>query len=298
MKVNFVNAGVVGFASYRYHNLLPSKFLTRLGHVSAVTKAPIPEFDVYIFSKHHDYAEHDTINQCKKWGKTVFHCCDNHFQTKHKQHYKNMISRADYVITTTKEMQKVIKEETGKDAVLIPDTVEWNEETPAYCRQGKLRLLWYGHISNLFGMAEIIDKLDAYKLKVCTLIPKDSEIQMSPNLYVPFDFPSMKMCFEWCDAVIIPVREGDRRKVKSHNRLSEAVRNGKFVIASPMEAYKEFSEWMYIGDVLEGIKWLDTQGPATITKRIGQAQDHINANYSQEKVGHLWEQTLKKFCSI
>lgn len=291
MKINFVNAGHEGMASYRYHTMMPAYQLSKLGHTCNISKRPLDNQDIYIFGKHHNYEEQKYIKEVS--GKTVFHCCDNHFQTKHRDHYITMLKGADLVMSTTRQMADIIKSEVGVEAVVVPDTFEFPIDTPRFdYHGGPLRILWYGHVSNIYGLAQIVDKINKHNLKICTHLPNDSDVQVHPLQFVQYSQPMLKLCFEWCDVVIIPVKTNERRIVKSHNRMTEAIISGKFVVAYPLESYKEYDKWMYVGDVVEGVEWLTHQGPHSITERIKRAQSHAINSYNPERIGKLWATAL------
>lgn len=292
MKINFVSTSHEGMASYRYHNMIPAYQLSKLGHTCNLSKRPVENQDIYIFSKHHEYKDQKHIQEVS--GTKVFHCCDSHFDTKHNEHYRHMIKHADLVICTTRLMADIVKQETGVDAVVVPDTFEFPIDEPRFdYHGGKLKVLWYGHLSNINGLSKIVDQITHHNLKICTHATNESHVKIHPIHYIEYSHPSLKMAFEWCDVVIVPVNmENGRRLVKSHNRVTEAVISGKFVIASPIESYKEYDKWMYIGDVVKGLEWLTHQGPTEITKRIRQAQSHAINSYNPERIGKLWATAL------
>lgn len=288
MNINFVTTSNETLASHRYHNLIPAKELIKLGHKVSINLWPQDEFEYYIFSKHLNNAEYFYAHKLKSQGKKViFHCCDNHFETKFKQYYRMMIGIADLVISSTKEMARIIEEKTGIKAVVIPDTYELNMAEPQFelCSSQILpKVLWFGHHSNLSGLIKLFP-LDNIDLTICTT----AGINLQGLNVVVWSLETLKNLLKLCNVVIIPSDITDRNIVKSHNRLIESVISGKFVIASPLPAYEEYRDWMYIGDVKKGLEWLKEQKADDIKKRIADCQQYIVTNYSREKIGKLWE---------
>lgn len=250
------------------------------------------ESEIYVFTKHFNYGDYWYMQGVMASGKLgVYHCCDYHFDTKHRNHYRRMIETADIVLASTPEMASLIKMETRRDATVIPDSYEFPEKEPSYSPGAKLKVLWYGHFSNIDSLMDIRGDLKDYDLRLCTMpnaVPKELEGMM----VLPYSKQNLEHAFGWCDAVIIPSRSDTHKLVKSHNRLTEAVRQGKFVIASALPSYREFDDWMYIGEVPEGLEWLSRKDPEDICNRIKKAQDHVKDNYNPEKVGKMWETAL------
>jgi glycosyltransferase involved in cell wall biosynthesis len=96
-----------------------------------------------------------------------------------------------------------------------------------------------------------------------------------------------------CDLCVIPVDVANRAKsVKSANRLVEALRAGRFVVASPLPAYREFSESALVGeDIAQGIAWA-VDHPAEVAARIRAGQLMVEQYYSPAAIAQQWLQTL------
>jgi hypothetical protein len=93
----------------------------------------------------------------------------------------------------------------------------------------------------------------------------------------------------YCAIVAIPM---DERKGKSANRLIEAVRNGRFVVAGELPAHDEFKQFMWIGDIREGVDWAKSHNSECI-ERVKACQDYIRDKYSPERIGRLWLEALQ-----
>lgn len=228
--------------------------------------------------------------------KVMFHCCDNHFPTKHNAHYRRMIAEADCVITPTFSMAEIIKKETGIQAVVIPETYELPEKEPCFKPDGKLKLLWFGHPSNLQDLINILPDLDDHELRICTAMIKPWPGKLDGYQVLPYTADNILSALDWCDAVIIPSSCDERKKVKSANRLMESVRRGKFVVAADLPSYREYDAFMRIYEPHEGIEkelcWLQEQTSEEIEGRIHDAQEYIKTFYAPEVIGRKWEQIL------
>ena len=249
MKINYVTVSSSGLGSYRYQLFNAAQELMKMGHSCVFSTDPIPNCDAYVFHKHFRKEEQEIIKQVK--GKKVFAVCDYHFSTEHRQHYVSMINSADLVVAATNKLAEHIKKETGKDATVIFDTwgTEFAEKKPKFRPNGDLVCLWFGHSSNIQGLKDNLDKLTDCKLLIVTNAP-------NPR-FIPYSIENMKLAFDKADLVIIPQDVTDpRRDCKTHNRVVDSIRAGKFVVASPVDSYKFFNDGVFLGDMKLGLDML------------------------------------------
>lgn len=239
-----------------------------------------------------------------KWsgaGKIVFDMCDNHFGTEFRDNHLRMCGLADLVTCSTEEMRRVIKRETFADAAHIPDPYEFEFVEPAMAKYFDcvdMILLWHGNNSSvppLLKMAEIrpgvVRGINKININECDY----DLIAIGADNYdwsSPYSHDGMLMGLCDCDAVIIPTEDDWWYRCKSPNRMVNPIVRGRFVIANEMPAYEPFKEWMYIGDIAEGLAWLKQQSSEEICKRIGEAQKYITRNHSPTVIGEQWEKAL------
>lgn len=200
--------------------------------------------------------------------KRVFDVCDDHFNGPHDAYYREHIENAHRVTCNSEEMARVVKRETGVEATVIPDPYE-SEEKPAGMGNG---LLWFGHQSNLVDLEPYQD--------------------LNPEVLTGADWSREKQldALDRCAAVLIPT---GKSMAKSANRLIESVRNGRFVIAGYMPAHDEFGEWMWVGDIREGVEWLK-EYPRQAVNDVADCQSYIREHYSPEVIGRLWLNALSE----
>ena len=300
MKVNFVTWGNDAVASYRYHVRIPAEQLAERGAEVRISAYPLLGFDIYIFHKHFNALDNIYIAECKSKGKkTVYHICDNHFDTAFAPHYHVMCKYADLLLCSTNAMQKIIRKETGREAVVIPDPFEYEVKTPSYAPEGKLKCLWYGFKGNIqplfnFLMKNYQDLSDT----VWRVVSDYTDIKMQwPDLEIeqlPWTHDQMLESLDWCDVVVLPQVVNPRTIIKSHNRVTTAVVRGKFVIADELPDYRVYKNILWIGDVKKGLAWFKKQSKAEILKRITNAQKIATSKFSPSVVGEKWHTALKK----
>jgi len=243
-----------------------------------------------------------TLNLARKYmrrKRIVFDMCDNHFGTNHAYKHSEMIDLADAVTCPTEQMRDLIAEDGQGDhgnVTVIPDPHEFEFDEPFY--SPKLELLWYGNNTNIQALFNIVTpyfileqsttiNIAGESYRFCAVGDQEKNFWMRS-----YSKNTMLQELMNCDAVIIPQDNDWWGRVKSPNRLLEAVARGRFVLANSIPSYDVFKDWMWIGDIAEGLAWLKQQSGEEICNRIKKAQDHIKLNHSIETVTDQWEDVL------
>ena len=219
--------------------------------------------DILVYGKH--VLPRGIVEQYKK---SVYDICDDHFHTDHEKYYREHAAFADLITVNSEEMARIVKEETWRNPVVIPDPYESEEQEAGY---GK-GVLWFGHQSNLKTVEPYYDIVT----NILTAQDWSREAQLK--------------AIHECGIVVIPTSD---KKGKSANRLIEAVRNGRFVVAGELPAHEEFKQFMWIGDIREGISWAASHKSECIS-RVKDCQDYIRDRFSPETIGQMWYATIKE----
>lgn len=253
--------------------------------------------------------------------------CDNVFAMPFaKDFYFRLLAYAGTITVNSVAMAQIVHQHTGKNSVIIEDPVEGTRGKALFAygdrqrltrltglfskRRPPLRLLWFGHESNLDTLANLLSQLPVdlnnftIELQVVTSAGTGAE-QLCEKynsthptslklIFTPWSSDAVRMALSACHAVIIPSWPNNESKaVKSANRLLESFWAGRFVIANPLPAYLEFSPFAWIGDnLVEGIEWLTTH-PKEIEARIQQAQSYIAAHYTPSHIVEKWDNTFQ-----
>jgi len=298
MKINHITIDRIGLASFRYHVATPAKELLKMGHEVFVSDFPKDGCEAYVFRKHLRVEEIDLIKLAKHRNpssKTYFIVCDYHLDNRLRDHYLAMIYNADRLVVCTDAMRKVLLEETGKDSTVIKDPwgVEYEKVEPDFKNKKSYSLLWFGSRTNIYGIKSSLPYIGDNKLVMLTDqgYEKDREIE-TPNISFRYatNMPvALKEEMTKADIVVIPQDHTDkRRNVKSHNRLVDSIRMGKFVIASPIDAYLELKDYCFIGSIKDGLEWLKEQPEDRINDMIRSGQRYIETEFSPQKIGKKW----------
>lgn len=266
-------------ASYRYRVAIPIKEIRKMGIDAGIGVGS----KVTVFSKHipSDLAEASELKE--KGIRVVFDVCDNHFASPlYGEHYRNMCLVADKVTCSSEHLMEAILKNTGRPATVIDDPYEFDEVLPAM-PSGKIRnLLWYGHechFPSLYNMGKLNGNL-----RIVTNKRPKKDLPQSYDLKM-WSQDEMIRSLEWCDAVIIPVIF----KGRGPNRMVEAIRRGRFVIANNMRSYAGYDMWL--GDLNEGIDWASSH-PEEALERVRNAQKIVRNRHDQGTIAKLWLKTL------
>jgi len=308
-------------ASIRYRAILPAAGLVRHGWDSrfAVVESthdgnasPLDlRADALVLNKSFNPFNEIVVRRAMQAGtRVLFDISDNHFDSpRFAAHYRALAMQCDAITVPTASMAQVVMEHTGRDAIVIADPVERSRMPPGALPDGRapLRVLWYGHATNLAALVKHSEDLAAagqraaLQLKLlCSEGPRtDAACEMLrlhgiDTTFIPWSPSAMDEALAWCHLVIIPADVNDTRgKVKSANRLVEALWAGRYVVAHPLEAYREFSDCASICERLsEGIDWA-LRNPADVASRIVRAQEAIAERFSVEAVARHWDAALQ-----
>lgn len=317
------------YASVRYRALLPARELSRHGWTSRFEVVAPPadqhrlpaidlDADALIFCKSFHPFNEILIKRAREAGiHTVFDVSDNYFNDgAFANHFRAMAVLADTVTAPSTAMADVVRRETGRQALIIPDPVEGERLTPAFAAPDpkarvtgagqEINLLWYGHPTNLSGVKALtlpLQKLASQiPIRVRLLTTEGPEAQSLcaalshhgvPAEVLAWSHASMTQSLAWCHLAIIPAEvQNPRRKVKSANRLITALWAGRYVVTSPLPSHLPFAPYAWVGeDLCAGIAWACAH-PDTVLHQISQAQDYIAQHFDVSVVAALWRQAL------
>ena len=307
-------------ASVRYRVLIPSGAMPadRCTHrLFSITPASPAECDeaaldahVIVFSKSFAPRNEILAQRAKERGvRVLFDVCDNHYDhPQHARHYKTMSALADQVVCSTAEMASVAANHSAAPPIVVEDPYEGRKGTARYAPASSLKLLWFGHPSNLdtllAGLPDLVAYAQERALSLTVLTePTTALIEVAAQINGHFGaqfrlaVQPWSLAEQWralgdCDAVIIPTLPGAKKQVKSANRMIEALWAGKPVVAQPLPAYAPFGRWTPIaGDLAKGCRWLDAHG-GEIPGLIAQAQDYIAAKHSPAAIASQWASAI------
>lgn len=302
-------------ASARYRVILPARELRRhgargrLATMAGETPArAIPDdalaVDAVIFSKVFSAQTVEVARRAKALGaRIVFDVCDDHFDhPRFGETHRNLAVLADAMVASTEAMAARIREAVRRDARVIGDPVEGPRGTPRFrpSPEGPLRLLWFGHPTNLDTLADLPTMLDRIgrpvSLHVVTAPGHGAEAL--PARFTPWSPEAVWQGLAECDAVTLPSRPDDPRKaVKSANRLLETLWAGRLPVAHPLPSYLPFAGTAAIGDDLAAMLAAALADSALVERRLADGVTVVEAQYSPARIGLAWHTLLLELLS-
>jgi len=263
-------------ASYRYRAQIPCEQVAKInGYKTAMNDG---EADIVVFSKP-NADELPIARQAKADGaKIVVDFADDHFQR--DDTYHQFAEIADGIVCASDIMRGRIYDYVKRDSVSIPDPYEYEEVAP---HADGDNYLWYGHVGNFPELISVMGVLGERKLRVV------SGPQQIPNV-IRWSKESMVKAFQVSNIVILPTRGA--ADFKSANRLINAIRSGCFAVCMAHPSYKEFKDFVWVGNFPTGLKWTE-HFRSELNERVSAGQAYVRKKYSPEAIGALWANYLE-----
>jgi SAM-dependent methyltransferase len=307
-------------ASARYRVLIPARQLARLGHqVQLCTPGPqgyppaaaTADVDALVISKSFDAANESLARSAKARGvRVITDFCDDHFA--HQQlgpHFRALAALADTVVAATPAMAEAVRAHTSREAIVITDPVEGRRGLPGFApRLPALRVLWFGHPSNVNGIFEraaelaALSRLMSVRLEVLTTPAPEIAARLAAisqpsagrieTVLTPWSLEATWTALAETDLVWIPVQDVAAKAVKSPNRLVEALWAGKPVVADAMPGYQPYADLMPVGTGLDKGVSAFLSDPASTNRRVAEAQRRIARDHSAYGCGNAWARAL------
>lgn len=332
------------FASVRYRLLLPAAELECRGWDSRVTyigsqanrRTLLARFagaDAVILGKFAAPPEQlssaferlmDLVQALRAEGvKILSDFCDDHFADANLGPvHRSLLHGSDGAVASTPGLAKVLREQGHSSVSVITDPVEGQQKetgvrdfgTRPASAEDPLRLLWYGHFSNLDTLIGAVPQLERFlgaRPVMLTMISAGTAAkQLAIQLNLAWDHGGSGCRFiPWtpdavfnelanCDAVVVPSNPHDPRKaIKSPNRFTEAIWAGRFVVAHPLPAYEDLAEYGWLGeDFCDGLIWHGAN-PVESAERIRRGQAWIRERFTPSAVAESWSVTIRRLFS-
>lgn len=293
MKIHYALNYAPQLATHRLRVGYITPFLEKRGIVCSRSEAVDDTADFNIFIKH--FGGDRTLSNLLVLDKSqaIFDICDNYFIKPEAGFYKFMCENSEVITCSSKNLQKLIKEETGRDAYYIPEPLSTFYAGTRQLTKDKPRILWFGNKSNIFSVIPLLDSLQAFEVTIITDSPPEQLLTKYP--FVKFLNWSPETVEEELlvhDIVLVPQNNDEWGNYKSMNRAVDSLAMGCHVITNNWEVYKDLKDYIYIGDILEGIQsYIDNY--EEVCKYVQLGQKHVIENYNPNKIASIWEHVFK-----
>lgn len=239
-------------------------------------------------------------------------------------YWRDMVRTADKIVTSTKLLAEIVRKAGGQDVEIVPDPVEGSGgearfgSSPALKAAtgktdgglGPLRILWFGHQSNLDEVREFLPALDlwaearsrAVGFEIVTAPGFGVETMVEERMSAPrcvrlkhseWTSETAEAALRDCDFVIVPATlQNLRKRSKSANRLTESLHAGRYVLAHPVPSYLEFADYAWVdSDLFEGMDWA-LANPDLVVRQIKAGQSLIRKHYLPVEIASQWGKAL------
>lgn len=235
-------------ASFRLRVDLPSRHLG-LPHVIGAVGNP-----TFFF-------KNGNPSLARRLKNVVYDVVNAHFQD---PDYRLMCDTASVVTCSSDAMRGIVKDATGRDAVVIPDPYENALQAPMVAGE---RVLWFGHQANIESLRPYRDlDVDICSAGVWSLANEAKSLESAGVVLLTGTNPGA-----------------------SANRVVKAIRAGRFVVApedSP-SSWRELSEFIWLGDVRKGVRWaFDNREEAC--RKVLAGQSYVASRFSPQLIGSQW----------
>lgn len=288
MKIHFVSHAENTLASHRMRVIKPVELLKVRGHDATYSNVADANADVNVFQKHMNMGYDESMASLLK-GRTkiAFDISDDHFDKKAAEHYSAMIDEADIItcngptlIERTKKLAGLKQIHYVKDPITFP---EYDVRTTLNLKEPKL--VWYGHITNFTTMSAVIPTL-VDPLTVIT----NKEVEGSFT-FLPWDVGVVEKEIKNYDIVLLPLQKDVSKHTKNTNRAVDALQAGRFVVTDSAEVYGDLKDYIYIGDISEGVKWAKAN-PEEAIRKVVAGQEVVRELYNDRVIADMWEIAL------
>tara|TARA_Y100000310_G_scaffold50601_1_gene46590 strand:- start:5 stop:1060 length:1056 start_codon:yes stop_codon:yes gene_type:complete len=313
-SIGYIGTFRLDNAQYRLRVLNTLKYWTgnhqEVGVYSKVNQLEFMNVTILLASYKHETAE--KLLQKSKGYPMIYDVSTWHEYDKNNK-VGGVCDAAYTVVTSNKENAnkfEAINRPKNRRIFVIPDPYENEEKAPNM--EGE-NIMWFGHpchMSSLIphyknGMYVVSKNPTVSLLKAMGGTTVDNNMMMSDSEKTRFVMMSdtQKKHFVWwsleneqkyfnkCAMVLLTIRKQTRKnecKVGS-NRVIKSIMAGKFVITPEVEneSWNEFKDYMWMGDVNEGIDWA-INNKDTACQMIEKGQNYIRSRYHPKIIAQQW----------
>ncbi len=217
----------------------------------------------------------------------------------------NLSQISDLLVVKSEGARSVIKENLNLSSVVLPDCIRY----PTIKIKNDLNeipnILWFGSSSNHDTVKIVLDEIITVKrpctLSIVTNITNDLQKLLSHKKYqnikielIPFSDHNLIKSAKTSDFISIPIVNDIKRKVKSSNRIIDALNFRRFVIVSKNNFHNEFNKFCYHGQLSSGIEWAYANKEKAF-QIIKNGKKYIDNNFTLQNISSKWESIINNF---
>ena len=310
-------------ASYRFRATIPLQGMRNEdGIISSVKQAKKDDIvvlakkstpkDVYYLKSNNIKCVYDICDN--KWRKYVAKGWVERIVKPHNEICQNV----DTLIASSQAMRELVMKHTGRNAIIIPDPVEAPRVEPKVRLKSRryINIFSYGsskHFQKVYWN-QLIKKIfdtDIVEFKIHCMLDRTKkfdemyrdEIASGKLTIHEYDFDKQYQLMDQCDIVYLPIVVNSMDnlidiKVKSPNRILDAIQSGKPVITNAgVDSYlpfRKFADFVgfarsfdYVANA-QAFRALINRPKEETNYKIRQGQNYIKENHSPLVIGKQW----------
>jgi glycosyltransferase involved in cell wall biosynthesis len=296
--------------SYRYMSMIPAHEIgARFLRIEA-SETPDAFLDrvggeVLVFGKPFD-DDRVTVacERAKARGlKTISWHCDAPTAPGALERLKRHSAASDALVAQTSPMAAMIEALIGRRADIIEEGLEYPPGRALFqAERDPVQLLWYGHANNFDALPDMLQSLARGVGRNISLLmlasvraPDTVQMQIAALRAPPFEAtwamwsrPAQLQAMRSCDIVLTPSLDTPAKRVKGHNRVSEALNQSCVVVAYPLPQYTELADFVLLDrDMGEGVRRA-LADPANALARARAGAEAVRARFAPEAVARKW----------
>jgi hypothetical protein len=309
-------------ASTRFQCLIPAQELEKMGHeINIIQSDRIADpnelldddfGEIVVFIKNFVLIDEVFAERARRLNRRVIYSfCDFDFHNPElKAHRQKMAKLADQCVAVSEDLAEITAKALD---IPVPAMITDPYEGPGFAARfapdpEELKLVWFGNAGNLQELFDQVPALAEFGRDfpisvnvVAVTVDGIAEAFSQVNKkfkgrlelrFTPWSRENTWTSLEQGDLVLIPSIDNEKKKAKSPNRVVESLRNGRFVVAHPVSAYQDYSNFIRIdSDITAGLRWT-MEHKAEIEQSIHRGQDYIEKRNSPKAVAAAWLRLL------
>jgi glycosyltransferase involved in cell wall biosynthesis len=227
--------------------------------------------------------------------------------------YLDALLRTCTLVVPCEALKNELAPHARRGIHVVEDAYELPRGVPRAYRGGRMRLCWFGAfvgptraaIERMLGdiVAHLRDRDLRFEFVTGPAQQRDGAQRLGvalreihPRLeFTVSDWSreSTERALADCHFALLPQdADSEWGRVKSHNRLVETIRAGRFGLAAPIPSYLELRDFAWVGrDLCAGIDWA-AANPDEAEKRITAGQEYVEARFAPAAVASKWAAVL------
>lgn len=327
MRIGWWPAGGWNTASSRLRAYWPCTLMERAGWCTTIVTEHACDVDVLVLQKPITARAEALVERCRERGtKTVLDICDNVFHyrldrpseaTEIAARVRRLAAAVDLVTSSTPTLAEVIRQETGREALIVDDVVERPRLAPRALGSAirrlsyrqPFRLVWFGSAGmespphGMVDLARLLPLLEELRqeLPLHLRIVSNSRAAYAryfsraqvPTTYSEWGPRRISLELARSDACLLPVNANPLTLCKTGNRAISSLLHGVPVIADPIPSYLELEPFLVLSDWAGGLTRY-ARDPALRRRHVREGRAYIRRKYTPEHVVQQWSLVFER----